>query len=58
MKEKTSMFDIVVAERPAPGLIERIGLPRPLFRDFVGLLLLAIGDGAEFGYIPPCQRER
>jgi hypothetical protein len=58
MKEETSMFDIAVAERPGPGLIERIGPPRPLFRDFVGLMLLAIGEGPEFGYIPPCQRER
>jgi hypothetical protein len=30
MKEETSMFDIAVAEKVGPGLIERMGLPRPL----------------------------
>lgn len=36
-----------------PGLIDRIGLPRPLAWGFVGLLLFMIGDGVESGYISP-----
>ncbi|UQN28994.1 MFS transporter [Brachybacterium kimchii] len=35
------------------GIIERIGLPRPLVWGFVGLLLFMIGDGVESGYISP-----
>ena len=35
------------------GLIERMGLPRPLIWGFVGLLLFMIGDGVESGYISP-----
>lgn len=35
------------------GFIDRIGLPRPLFWGFVGLLLFMIGDGVESGYISP-----
>lgn len=35
------------------GLIERMGLPRPLVWGFVGLLLFMIGDGVESGYIAP-----
>ena len=36
-----------------PGLIERIGLPRPLVWGFIGLLLFMVGDGVESGYIAP-----
>ncbi|GAA4617392.1 MFS transporter [Saccharopolyspora hordei] len=35
------------------GVIDRVGLPRPLFWGFVGLLLFMIGDGVESGYISP-----
>lgn len=35
------------------GLVERLGLPRPLLWGFVGLLLFMIGDGVESGYIAP-----
>jgi polyol permease family len=37
----------------SPSIIERIGLPRPLFWGFVGLLLFMVGDGVESGYISP-----
>lgn len=35
------------------GVIERMGLPKPLIWGFVGLLLFMIGDGVESGYIAP-----
>lgn len=35
------------------GLIERLGLPKPLIWGFIGLLLFMIGDGVESGYIAP-----
>lgn len=35
------------------GLIDRIGLPRPLVWGFAGLLLFMTGDGVEAGYIAP-----
>lgn len=35
------------------GIVERIGLPRPLVWGFVGLLLFMVGDGVESGYISP-----
>lgn len=41
------------ATETPPGIIERIGLPRPLVWGFVGLLLFMIGDGVESGYISP-----
>ncbi|MFF3491971.1 MFS transporter [Streptomyces sp. NPDC002795] len=40
-----------------PGLIDRLGLPRPLLWGFVGLLLFMIGDGVEAGYISPYLRD-
>nr|WTA00161.1 MFS transporter [Streptomyces sp. NBC_00857] len=39
------------------GLIDRLGLPRPLVWGFVGLLLFMIGDGVESGYIAPYLRD-
>ncbi|MDF3623560.1 MFS transporter [Brytella acorum] len=33
------------------GLISRLGIPRPLFFGFVGLLLFMVGDGVEAGYL-------
>jgi len=45
---------------PAPseqGLIDRLGLPRPLVWGFIGLLLFMIGDGVESGYISPYLRD-
>lgn len=46
------------AEQDAPvGIIERMGLPRPLFWGFVGLLLFMVGDGVESGYISPYLAE-
>lgn len=36
-----------------PGILDRLGLPRPLLWGFVGLLLFMIGDGVESGYIAP-----
>jgi predicted MFS family arabinose efflux permease len=39
--------------RSEQGLIDRLGLPRPLVWGFVGLLLFMIGDGVESGYISP-----
>ena len=42
------------AQGPEPqGLIEKMGLPRPLIWGFVGLLLFMVGDGVESGYISP-----
>ncbi len=42
------------SQGPEPqGLIEKLGLPRPLIWGFVGLLLFMIGDGVESGYIAP-----
>ncbi|MBE7210578.1 MAG: MFS transporter [Gluconacetobacter diazotrophicus] len=35
------------------GLLERIGLPRPLFWGFVGTLLFMVGDGVESAYLSP-----
>ncbi|MEL7974310.1 MFS transporter [Isoptericola sp. F-RaC21] len=35
------------------GIIEKLGLPRPLIWGFVGLLIFMIGDGVESGYIAP-----
>lgn len=39
------------------GIIERMGLPRPLIWGFIGLLLFMIGDGVESGYISPYLAE-
>ncbi|WP_275558968.1 MFS transporter [Streptomyces sp. 5-6(2022)] len=39
------------------GLIDRLGLPRPLLWGFIGLLLFMIGDGVESGYISPYLRD-
>lgn len=32
---------------------ERLGIPRPLFWGFIGLLIFMIGDGVELGYLAP-----
>lgn len=37
----------------ATGIIDKLGLPKPLVWGFVGLLLFMIGDGVESGYIAP-----
>ncbi|MET0320198.1 MAG: MFS transporter [Duganella sp.] len=34
-------------------LSARLGIPRPLFWGFVGLLIFMIGDGVELGYLAP-----
>ncbi|WP_332875863.1 MFS transporter [Massilia sp. S19_KUP03_FR1] len=34
-------------------LCARLGIPRPLFWGFVGLLIFMIGDGVELGYLAP-----
>jgi polyol permease family len=47
------MSESMNAARADGGVIDRIGLPRPLFWGFVGLLLFMIGDGVESGYISP-----
>ena len=41
------------ATNASAGWIDRLGLPKPLFWGFVGLLLFMIGDGVESGYISP-----
>jgi len=35
------------------ALCARLGIPRPLFWGFVGLLIFMIGDGVELGYLAP-----
>ncbi len=35
------------------GLLDRIGLPKPLVLGYVGVLLFMIGDGVESGFIAP-----
>ncbi len=35
------------------ALSARLGIPRPLFWGFVGLLIFMIGDGVELGYLAP-----
>ncbi len=42
-----------IGEPERQGLIEKMGLPRPLVWGFVGLLLFMVGDGVESGYIAP-----
>lgn len=43
---------IRTGDRPR-GVVDRMGIPRPLVWGFVGLLLFMIGDGVESGYIAP-----
>lgn len=52
-----SMATSAAEQSTSVGIIERIGLPRPLFWGFVGLLLFMIGDGVESGYISPYLAE-
>ncbi|MDJ1133785.1 MFS transporter [Streptomyces iconiensis] len=35
------------------GLLDRIGLPKPLVLGYIGVLLFMIGDGVESGFIAP-----
>ena len=35
------------------NICARLGIPRPLFWGFVGLLIFMIGDGVELGYLAP-----
>lgn len=35
------------------GLLDRIGLPKPLLLGYIGVLLFMIGDGVESGFIAP-----
>lgn len=37
----------------SPGLLERIGLPRPLLWGFIGLTIFMIGDGVETNILEP-----
>ncbi|GAB2833575.1 MFS transporter [Streptomyces daliensis] len=37
----------------AGGLLDRIGLPKPLLFGYIGVLLFMIGDGVESGFIAP-----
>jgi polyol permease family len=34
-------------------ICEKLGIPRPLFWGFIGLLIFMIGDGIELGYLAP-----
>lgn len=47
--------DTDVAPLPAPreGLLDKLGLPRPLIWGFVGLALFMIGDGVETNILSP-----
>jgi len=38
---------------PDQGLLDRIGLPKPLVLGYIGVLLFMIGDGVESGFIAP-----
>lgn len=38
---------------PREGLLERIGLPRPLLWGFIGLMIFMIGDGVETNILAP-----
>ncbi|MBQ0866698.1 MFS transporter [Streptomyces smyrnaeus] len=38
---------------PDGGLLDRIGLPKPLVLGYIGVLLFMIGDGVESGFIAP-----
>src|SRR3979411_2593466 len=44
-------------EKPA-SLLDRIGIPRPLFWGFVGCLLFMIGDGVESGFLSPYMQRQ
>jgi len=44
-------------EKPA-SLLDRIGIPRPLFWGFVGCLLFMIGDGVESGFLSPYMQSQ
>ncbi|MCS0634934.1 MFS transporter [Streptomyces sp. LP05-1] len=43
--------DSTTATPPAPHPLDRIGIPRPLFWGYAGLLLFMIGDGVETSYL-------
>lgn len=43
----------VGAAGSAGGLLDRIGLPKPLVLGYIGVLLFMIGDGVESGFISP-----
>jgi len=58
MRNGMSETSHVRAAGPEPrGVIDKLGLPRPLVWGFVGLLLFMIGDGVESGYIAPYLAE-
>src|SRR3981081_56906 len=40
-------------EDKTASLLDRVGIPRPLFWGFVGCLLFMIGDGVESGFLSP-----
>ena len=44
-------------EKPA-SLLDRVGIPRPLFWGFVGCLLFMIGDGVESGFLSPYMQSQ
>src|SRR2546429_7538063 len=44
-------------DRPA-SLLDRIGIPRPLFWGFVGCLLFMSGDGVESGFLSPYMQSQ
>ncbi|HWM36629.1 MAG TPA: MFS transporter, partial [Streptomyces sp.] len=41
------------AEQGSGGLLDRMGLPKPLLLGYIGVLLFMIGDGVEAGFIAP-----
>ncbi|MGD7003590.1 RbtT/DalT/CsbX family MFS transporter [Corynebacterium halotolerans] len=41
------------ASTPQPGLLDRIGIPRPLIFGFIGLTIFMIGDGVETNILEP-----
>lgn len=41
------------AGRGSGGLLDRMGLPKPLLLGYIGVLLFMIGDGVEAGFIAP-----
>lgn len=49
----TKRFEAKPATGNSEGIVEKLGLPRPLVWGFVGLLLFMIGDGVESGFIAP-----
>ena len=45
-------------EEKTASLLDRVGIPRPLFWGFVGCLLFMIGDGVESGFLSPYMQSQ